>query len=74
MRFLLGEESSYLSGLEIPVDGGQTAHGGMKLLSHAVRTAASWSSVSLRGGTPGSARPSGPGRNTSLETTIGPSA
>lgn len=38
--FLLGEESSYLSGLEIPVDGGQTAHGGMKLLSDAVRTAA----------------------------------
>lgn len=41
VRFLLGEESSYLSGLEIPVDGGQTAHGGMKLLSDAVRTAAS---------------------------------
>jgi 3alpha(or 20beta)-hydroxysteroid dehydrogenase len=41
VRFLLSEESSYLSGLEIPVDGGQTAHGGMKLLSDAVRTAAS---------------------------------
>jgi 3alpha(or 20beta)-hydroxysteroid dehydrogenase len=38
--FLLSEESSYLSGLEIPVDGGQTAHGGMKLLSDAVRAAA----------------------------------
>ena len=39
--FLLGEESSYLSGLEIPVDGGQMAHGGMKVLSDAVRDAAS---------------------------------
>ena len=39
--FLLSEESSYLSGLEIPVDGGQTAHGGMKVLSDAVRAAAS---------------------------------
>jgi 3alpha(or 20beta)-hydroxysteroid dehydrogenase len=39
--FLLREESSYLSGLEIPVDGGQMAHGGMKLLSDAVRDAAS---------------------------------
>ena len=38
--FLLGEESSYLSGVEIAVDGGQTAHGGMKLLSDAVREAA----------------------------------
>ena len=28
----------------------------------------------MRSGTPGSARPSGPGRNTSLETTIVPSA
>jgi 3alpha(or 20beta)-hydroxysteroid dehydrogenase len=39
VQFLLSEESSYLSGLEIPVDGGQTAHGGMKLLSDAVRAA-----------------------------------
>jgi 3alpha(or 20beta)-hydroxysteroid dehydrogenase len=39
--FLLSEESSYLSGLEIPIDGGQMAHGGMKLLSDAVRAAAS---------------------------------
>jgi 3alpha(or 20beta)-hydroxysteroid dehydrogenase len=39
--FLLSDESSYLSGLEIPVDGGQMAHGGMKVLSDAVRGAAS---------------------------------
>ena len=38
--FLLDDASSYLSGLEVPVDGGQTAHGGMKLLSDAVRAAA----------------------------------
>ena len=37
-------------------------------------TAASWSRVSLRNGAPGTARPSGPGRKISLETTIGPSA
>jgi 3alpha(or 20beta)-hydroxysteroid dehydrogenase len=40
VRFLLGPESAYLSGVEIAVDGGQTAHGGMKLLSDAVRSAA----------------------------------
>jgi 3alpha(or 20beta)-hydroxysteroid dehydrogenase len=39
--FLLSDESSYLSGLEVPVDGGQMAHGGMKALSDAVRAAAS---------------------------------
>jgi 3alpha(or 20beta)-hydroxysteroid dehydrogenase len=41
VRFLLSEESSYLSGVEIAVDGGQTAHGGMKVLSDAVRAAGS---------------------------------
>jgi 3alpha(or 20beta)-hydroxysteroid dehydrogenase len=41
VRFLLSDDSAYLSGLEIAVDGGQTAHGGMKLLSDAVRAAAS---------------------------------
>jgi 3alpha(or 20beta)-hydroxysteroid dehydrogenase len=41
VRFLLSPESEYLTGLEIPVDGGQTAHGGMKMLSDAVRAAAS---------------------------------
>ena len=39
--FLLSDEAAYLSGLEVPVDGGQTAHGGMKVLSDAVRAAAS---------------------------------
>jgi 3alpha(or 20beta)-hydroxysteroid dehydrogenase len=39
--FLLSDDAAYLSGLEVPIDGGQTAHGGMKVLSDAVRTAAS---------------------------------
>src|SRR4051794_36855029 len=43
VRFLLGPESAYLTGVEIAVDGGQTAHGGMKALSDAVRAAASGS-------------------------------
>jgi 3alpha(or 20beta)-hydroxysteroid dehydrogenase len=38
--FLLSDDAAYLSGLEVPVDGGQTAHGGMKVLSDAVRAAA----------------------------------
>jgi 3alpha(or 20beta)-hydroxysteroid dehydrogenase len=37
--FLLSDEAAYLSGLEVPIDGGQTAHGGMKALSDAVRSA-----------------------------------
>ena len=41
VRFLLGPESAYLTGQELAVDGGQTAHGGMKLLSDAVRSATS---------------------------------
>jgi 3alpha(or 20beta)-hydroxysteroid dehydrogenase len=39
--FLISDESSYISGAEIPVDGGQSAHGGTKSLSDAVRAAAS---------------------------------
>jgi 3alpha(or 20beta)-hydroxysteroid dehydrogenase len=38
--FLLSDDAAYLSGLEVPIDGGQTAHGGMKVLSDAVRAAA----------------------------------
>jgi 3alpha(or 20beta)-hydroxysteroid dehydrogenase len=37
--FLISDESSYISGAEIPVDGGQSAHGGTKSLSDAVRAA-----------------------------------
>ena len=35
--FLMSDESSWISGAEIAVDGGQSAHGGMKPLSDAVR-------------------------------------
>jgi NAD(P)-dependent dehydrogenase (short-subunit alcohol dehydrogenase family) len=35
--FLVGDESSFISGAEIPVDGGMTAHGGVKSISDAVR-------------------------------------
>jgi 3alpha(or 20beta)-hydroxysteroid dehydrogenase len=37
--FLISDESSWISGAEIAVDGGQSAHGGMKTLSDAVRDA-----------------------------------
>lgn len=37
--FLMSDESSWISGAEIAVDGGQAGHGGMKRLSDAVRTA-----------------------------------
>jgi 3alpha(or 20beta)-hydroxysteroid dehydrogenase len=37
--FLLSDESAWISGAEIAVDGGQAGHGGMKRLSDAVRTA-----------------------------------
>jgi 3alpha(or 20beta)-hydroxysteroid dehydrogenase len=38
--FLISDESSWISGAEIAVDGGQAAHGGMKALADAVRDAA----------------------------------
>lgn len=37
--FLMSNESSWISGAEIAVDGGQSAHGGMKSLADAVREA-----------------------------------
>ena len=38
--FLVSDKSSFISGAEIPVDGGQWAHGGAKSLSDALRAAA----------------------------------
>ena len=37
VAFLVGDDSTFITGAEIPVDGGLTAHGGVKSISDAVR-------------------------------------
>lgn len=40
VAFLLGDDAAYISGAEIPVDGGMSAHGGVKSISDALRVPA----------------------------------
>ena len=37
--FLISDEAAFISGAEIPIDGGMTAHGGVKSISEAIRPA-----------------------------------
>jgi 3alpha(or 20beta)-hydroxysteroid dehydrogenase len=37
VAFLLSDDSAFITGAEIPVDGGLTAHGGAKSISEALR-------------------------------------
>ena len=39
MVFLLSDDAAFITGAEIPVDGGMTAHGGVKSISDATRVA-----------------------------------
>jgi 3alpha(or 20beta)-hydroxysteroid dehydrogenase len=50
--FLISDESRWISGAEIAVDGGQAAHGGMKALADAVREAAAASAAGTRTASP----------------------
>jgi 3alpha(or 20beta)-hydroxysteroid dehydrogenase len=38
--FLMSDESSFITGIDIPIDGGQTGHGGAKYLSDVLRAEA----------------------------------